>query len=166
MNLSLNIEQRYGDNMAPTQMIYSEECLVLMNRNELTVLHRQSYYKKCVIDVSEYQLIKMRKTIFDGGEGLICVDSVCNILLIDVNLRVVKVVNSVGVDIKEESCLFNRYIALIQEQEDVFRIVLNESKREKLIKTEKGYFITVIGTKVVRISHETSKLAIFNFTKS
>ena len=35
-------------------MIYHEECLVMMTKRELTVLHRQSYYKKCVIDVSEH----------------------------------------------------------------------------------------------------------------
>ena len=74
LTLNLNIEKRCGSKLSQAQLIYVEECLVFVVDEELTVLHRQSYYKKSVIRVSNKKIKKVRRYSHKNWKGLICID--------------------------------------------------------------------------------------------
>lgn len=94
ITLIVSLYKRCDDVLNYSQMIYAEECLVLVNGGDLTVLHRQSYYKKCVIRVSHI-VRKVRRVNRDQWKGLLCIDGEGVISRIDVDSRKVEVLSSV-----------------------------------------------------------------------
>ena len=66
-------------------MIYAEECLVIVADGKMTVLHRQSYYKKCVIRISDQRILKVKRMKQNDWKGLICIDNQSKIYVINVD---------------------------------------------------------------------------------
>ena len=71
--------------MNESLMIYAEECLVIASEGKLTVLHRQSYYKKCVIRVSDKKIKRVRRVNDKGYKGLICIDTFGKVVIVNVD---------------------------------------------------------------------------------
>jgi hypothetical protein len=161
VTLKLNLEQRCGSELRQSHMIYDEECLVLVAGGELTALHRQSYYKKCVIAVSEAGIVRVRRVVRDDWSGLICFDSECQVYLIDVSLRQAKVISHTKAPLCEEFYQFNKYL-IYRQGEQVSKLILLKTGQEKTIRTDlELYFFSIIGEQLIRISKASGKLALF-----
>ena len=104
VTLSVNLDKRSGEGMDKMLMIYAEECLVLATRGDITVLHRQSYYKKWVISISTSDLVQVRRVWLDDWEGLTCIDTQGRIFLVDVNTRRVENISSSRTAPGESNC--------------------------------------------------------------
>lgn len=60
---------------------------MFLTKGQITVLHRKSYLKKFSVNVSENELIKIKKTVKNNNNFYLCADNVLKVFLVDINLR-------------------------------------------------------------------------------
>ena len=81
-------------------MMFKEESLLLVTQGSITSLHRQSYYKKWVISVSDKNLIKLKKAEVDGKRGLLCMDETFKVFFVDIHTKNVKMLYQISMPAK------------------------------------------------------------------